>query len=418
MGTCAGKDGQYRGLAVGWLASTMQTKQVSVAELTPYEKNPRSNDSAVDAVARSIEAFGFRQPIVVDEHGVVIVGHTRLKAAIKLGLEKVPVHVAEGLTPEQVRAYRIADNATADLATWDMELLPTELQELKALDVDLGVLGFGDDKLAEMMGCGDGLTDPDEVPESPAEAITKPGDLIVLGEHRLLCGDATSQADTSKVLDGETPNLMVTDPPYGVNYDPRWRDTMEGGFGKIPARAGGIANDDIVDWSDAWKLFFGAVAYVWHAGKHTGPVQAQIERAGFDVRSQIIWSKQHFAMSRGDYHWKHEPCLYAVRKGHKSTWVGDRKQTTVWDIASLNPAGRKEERVSHGTQKPVECMLRPIRNHKGDVYDPFLGSGTTIIACEQLGRRCFGLEIDPLYCDVIVSRWEKFTGKKAERHRD
>ncbi|HEV7299819.1 MAG TPA: DNA methyltransferase [Tepidisphaeraceae bacterium] len=381
--------------------------------ITPYEHNPRVNDGAVDAVAASLKAFGFRQPIVVDAEDVIVVGHTRWKAARKLGLAMVPVHVAADLTPAQARAYRIADNATNELAEWDKLLLPAELQGLQAMDVDLGLLGFDPAELDRLLvGEGkDGLTDPDDVPPVPAEPVTQPGDLWTLGDHRVLCGDSTVVKDVERLLDGAVPFLMVTDPPYGVSYNPEWRH--QAGLNES-SRTGKVQNDDRVDWTDAYRLFPGHVAYVWHAGVHASEVSANLQAAGFGVRAQIIWRKPRFVIGRGAYHWGHEPCWYAVREGGSAKWCGDRSQSTVWDIAQRDDTGD----TVHGTQKPVECMARPVRNHGGKedaVYDPFLGSGTTVMAAEQLGRRCCGMEISPGYVDVIVQRWEAFTGKRASR---
>ncbi|MBX9677757.1 MAG: ParB N-terminal domain-containing protein [Gemmataceae bacterium] len=381
-------------------------------DLTPYPGNPRLNDAGVDAVARSIQAFGFRQPIVVDENGVIVVGHTRHKAALKLGLELVPVHVAIGLTEAQLKAYRIADNQTATLSEWDDDKLAMELLELSNLDYDLDLTGFSADEIASYIESpAEGLTDPDDIPEPPVDPITQPGDLWLLGHHRLLCGDSTSAADVARLLGDRRPFLMVTDPPYGVEYDPEWR--KEAGVSES-ARTGKVVNDHLVDWSAAYKLFPGDVAYVWHASTFTIDVGQHLRQSQFQIRSSIIWRKPSLVLSRGHYHWQHEPCWYAVREGKTAKWAGDRSQSTMWDIARKDGTGE----TVHGTQKPVECMARPIRNHGGkddDVFDPFLGSGTTIIACEQLGRRCCGLEISPAYVDVIVQRWEQFTGKKAER---
>jgi len=381
--------------------------------IKPYEHNPRVNDGAVDAVAASLKEFGFRQPIVVDVQDVIVVGHTRWKAARKLGLAMVPVHVATDLTPAQAKAYRIADNATNELAEWDKLLLPIELQALQQMDVDLGLLGFDPSELDRLLvGDGkDGLTDPDDVPPVPAEPVTRVGDLWTLGDHRVLCGDATVASDVERLLDGAVPFLMVTDPPYGVEYDPAWRHRS--GLNDS-ARTGKVQNDDRVDWTDAYRLFPGHVAYVWHAGVHASEVSVNLQAAGFGVRAQIIWRKPRFVIGRGAYHWGHEPCWYAVRDGGSAKWCGDRSQSTVWDIAQRDDTGE----TVHGTQKPVECMARPIRNHgsRDDaVYDPFLGSGTTVMAAEQLGRRCYGIEISPGYVDVTVQRWQAFTGRKATR---
>ena len=377
----------------------------------PYANNPRQNDDAVEAVAESIRRFGFRQPIVVDADGVIVAGHTRFRAAQRLGLATVPVHVATDLTPDEVRAYRLADNKTAELASWDDAMLSIELDALRGAGIDWTLLGFDEEELAKLLAPAgtDGLTDPDAVPEKPADPITKPGDLWLLGKHRLLCGDSTSAADVTRLLDGAVPTLMVTDPPYGVEYDPEWR--MDAGLTGNTARMGKVMNDDRADWTEAWKLFPGDVAYVYHAGVFASTVQQSLERAGFAIRAQIIWAKDRLALSRGDYHWQHEPCWYAVREGGKGHRTDDRTQTTLWSIPARDDAGH-----GHGTQKPVECMERPVRNHLADtVYEPFAGSGTTVIACERTGRACIAMELDPGYCDVVVRRWEEFTGKKAER---
>jgi DNA modification methylase len=390
----------------------MQIDLWPIERVKPYERNPRQNDSAVDAVAASIKEFGFRQPIVVDKDGVIVVGHTRWKAAQKLGLKEVPVHVAKDLTPEQAKAYRLADNATNEIAQWDKELLPLELADLQAVGFDLGLLGFGEDELAKyLQPIHEGQCDPDDVPAPPNEATTKPGDLWLLGDHRLLCGDSTNPEHVARLLEDRKPLLMVTDPPYGVEYDPEWRH--QSGLNKSD-RTGKVTNDDRVDWTEAYKLFPGDIAYVWHAGRFAAELATGLNTIGFEVRNQIIWRKARFAISRGHYHWQHEPCWYAVRKSRSAHWTGDRSQSTVWDIAAKDGTGE----TRHGTQKPVECMARPIRNHGkiGDeIYDPFLGSGTTVIAAELLRRRSYGLEIDPAYCELIIRRYERFTGRKAER---
>jgi DNA modification methylase len=260
-------------------------------------------------------------------------------------------------------------------------------------------------------GTGPGLTDPDAVPPLPETAVTQRGDLWLLGEHRLLCGDSTDAEDVTRLLDGVVPFIMVTDPPYGVDYDPAWRHRS--GLNNSE-RTGRVSNDDRVDWTGAYRLFPGRVAYVWHAGRFAADLTLNLRDAGFEVRTQIIWRKSRFAIGRGHYHWQHEPCWYAVREGGSAKWCGDRTQSTVWDVDS----GGQDAETRHGTQKPVECMARPVRTHGGrgdDVYDPFLGSGTTVIACEQAGRRCVAMELDGRYCDVAVRRWEDFTGRKAER---
>jgi DNA modification methylase len=386
-----------------------------VERLLPYAANARTHsDDQVAQIAGSIAEFGFNVPCLVDERGVLIAGHGRLLAARKLGLADVPVIRLDHLTDAQARAFRIADNQIAVNAGWDDATLSTELARLKEDGVDLELLGFPEsefDRLLDGLGGGSGASgDEDDVPEPPVDPVTRSGDLWLLGTHRLLCGDATVANDVERLLGGAVPHLMVTDPPYGVDYDPAWRN--EAGV-SATARTGRVANDDRADWREAWVLFPGDVAYVWHAGVHARTVAESLEAAGLAIRSQIIWAKPRFVLGRGDYHWQHEPCFYAVRKGATGHWQGARDQSTLWTIGAT---GDEDEATVHGTQKPVECMRRPIVNNsaKGEaVYEPFAGSGTTIIAAETVGRRCRAMEIDPRYCDVTVDRWQKFTGRTA-----
>jgi DNA modification methylase len=310
-------------------------------------------------------------------------------------------------------------NRSATWADFDPEQVAFELEELKALDFDLNLTGFDPHEIDEyLFGDGDDEKE-DESPALPEHVVTRAGDLWTLGTHRVLCGDATSAAGVACLFGSASPALMVTDPPYGVEYDPGWRDRA--GLGKT-RQSGAVANDDKVDWTAAYKLFPGDVAYVWHAGVHGSAVAAGLEAAGFRIRAQIIWAKQHFALSRGDYHWQHEPCWYAVREGKSSRWSGNRAQSTLWQVTNLNPFGGSTEKATgHGTQKPVEVMRRPIANNSvrgAIVYDPFLGSGTTLIAAETTDRSCYGLEIDPAYVDVIVRRWQQLTGKSAVLESD
>jgi DNA modification methylase len=382
----------------------MQIESVALNKIIPYIRNPRKNENAVEKVASSIKEFGFRQPIVVDAENVIIAGHTRFEAAKRLGLDLVPVHVADGLTEQQVKAYRIADNRVGQEAEWDYDLLKLELEELDNPELT----GFNEDELNSILAeVGEGLTDPDEVPEAPEIPVTVSGDLWELGEHRLVCGDSTNADDVQKALGNIKPMLMVTDPPYGVNYDPSWRS--EAGVNKNVKKMGVVQNDSVADWSDAWALFEGNVCYVWHAGREARVVQESLENNEFEIRQQIIWAKDRFALSRGNYHWQHEPCWYAVKKKNNANWKGDRSQSTLWSIKSRDDKGH-----GHGTQKPIECMKRPIENNSSigqAVYDPFLGSGTTMIASEMTGRQCIGLELSAHYCDVIITRWSDFTGK-------
>ncbi|MAQ83679.1 MAG: DNA methylase [Maritimibacter sp.] len=381
-----------------------------VSSLIPYAKNARTHSEAqVGLIAGSIREFGFNNPILVDGENGVIAGHGRLMAAQKLGLETVPVIELTHLTEAQKRAYILADNRLAEQAGWDRDLLSLELGELSELGVDLGDLGFDGAELDALLNHGGPDPREEETPEPPAHPVSRLGDLWQLGPHRLLCGDATDAAAVSRLLDGVTPHLMVTDPPYGVMYDPAWRNAT--GAAKTK-RIGKVANDDRADWREAWALFPGEVAYVWHGALHSSTVAESLVACGFDIRSQVIWAKERLVLSRGHYHWQHEPCWYAVKgKGH---WSGDRTQSTLWSIPSCD----QDTATVHGTQKPVECMRRPMLNNASAgqaVYEPFSGSGTSLIAAESCGRVCFAMELTPTYVDVALQRWQDFTGKTAIR---
>lgn len=353
--------------------------------------------------------------MLVDEDGGLIAGHGRLLAARKLSLTQIPTMVAKGWSEAQKKAYVIADNKLALNAGWDLELLAVELGDLQGFDFDLLLTGFSDDELSKLLAeKTEGNTDPDEIPEAPIEPVAKPGDVWLLGKHRLVCGDSTDADTVAKALNGVSPHLMVTDPPYGVEYDPAWRE--KAGVAASGTAKGKVLNDDKADWREAWALFPGDVAYVWHAGLYAGVVGDSLAACDLLLRSQIIWDKGQLVLSRGDYHWEHEPCWYAVRKGAKGHWAGDRKQTTVWHIAKP-----KKNETGHGTQKPVECMKRPIENNSSPgqaVYEPFSGSGTTIIAGEMTGRAIHAVELNPAYIDVAVKRWQDFTGKTATLEGD
>jgi DNA modification methylase len=405
----------------------IQIEQRPVGRLILSDANPRTHSSEqVEQIAASIEQFGFVNPILLGAEGKIIAGEGRYRAVLALGMRKVPVIKLGHLSEVQRRALAIADNQLALDAGWDEQMLRQQLAALKEADFDLDVLGFDDLELARQLADEQtaGLTDEDEVPAIPITPVTRPGDLWLLRsgkgrQHRLLCGDATAGQDATRLLAKQQPPiLMVTDPPYGINLQPEWRE--QAGLNLRTRQGGKVINDNRIDWSDAWALFPGDVVYLWHAGVHAGEVAHGLEECEFEIRSQIIWLKQHFAISRGAYHWRHEPCWYAVRKGRSGRWLGDRKQTTVWEVANLNPFGgeRAEENevTGHGTQKPVEIMRRPLLNHTrlGEAcYDPFLGSGSTLIAAETSGRSCYGMEIDPRYVDVAVLRWQQFTGKQA-----
>jgi DNA modification methylase len=337
----------------------------------------------------------------------------RLAAARKLGLAEVPVICLHGLNEIQRRQLVLADNRIALNAGWDIEMLQLELRDLSALGANLPLLGFTEHELSKLLqGSSTGLTDENEIPKMGEVAVTGAADIWCLGRHRIACGDATDAGTVSALLGSDIPMLMITDPPYGVNYDPAWRHRIGVNQSK---RVGKVRNDERADWADAWKLFPGSIAYVWHGALHAATVADSLERQGFSIRAQIIWAKERLVIGRGDYHWQHEPCWYAVRT--KGRWTGDRKQTTLWTI----PSGGQDAETAHGTQKPVECMRRPILNNskaEDVVYDPFLGSGTTLIAAEATGRACHAVELDPLYVDVAVRRWQDFTGEKATLQAD
>ena len=391
----------------------LTVEQWPVARLIPYDRNPRKNDAAVDRMCGAIREFGFRIPIVARSDGSVVDGHLRLKAALRLGLTDVPVALADDLSEAQIKAFRLLANRSATWAEWDDSLLQMELGELRLAGFDLALTGFDLKELSGLLDTTAGATDPDDTPEPPANPVSRPGDLWIMGEHRLLCGDATSAADVARLLDGAHPHLLVTDPPYGVNYDPEWRNAA--GV-SATARTGRVLNDHRADWREAWALFPGDVAYIWHAGVHARTVIESLEAADFTIRSQIIWAKSRLVLGRGDYHYQHEPCLYAVRNGKTGHWQGARDQTTLWAIATRGNETEDPETV-HSTQKPVECMRRPILNNSaaGRVRSTSRsrGSGTTIIAAETTGRHCMAMEISPAYCDVAVLRWQQFTGRSA-----
>lgn len=395
-----------------WPAEAIERRRV--VDLVPYARNARVHDVAqVAQIAASIKEWGWTNPILVDEDGGLIAGHGRLLAAQKLGIEEVPCMVARDWTKAQKQAYVIADNQLALDARWDRKLLKVELGDLVDLDFDVNLIGFPDLELKGLLQDDDALGEGyDKLIEKPEDPVAKSGDVWHLGRHRLMCGDSTDENAVTFLLDGAKPVLMVTDPPYGVNYDPSWRHRTGKSKSSATER---IQGDDRVDWTEAWKLFPGAVAYVWHSSVDIAEVHHSLLVAGFEVRVQIIWEKSHSIISRGHYHWQHEPCFYAVRKGKSANWIGDHTQTTIWKI----PVTDDGDETKHGTQKPIEAMGRPIRNHDADVvYEPFAGSGTTLIACEMLGRQCLAMEIDPGYVDVIIVRWQDRFGHKAKRSKD
>ena len=389
-----------------------QIKWEAVDKLIPYAKNARTHsDEQVAQIAGSIKEFGFNNPILVDKDNSVIAGHGRLMAARKLGMDKVPVVELQHLTESQRKAYVLADNRIALNSGWDTSMLSLELQDLKD-DIDLSLLGFDPDELDALLNPieeTEGLTDEDAVPDVPDEPKTKLGDIYILGNHRLMCGDSTSIDAVEKLMDGQLADQLVTDPPYNIAY--------EGGSKKRDQ----IKNDEMAD--EEFRQFLkdvyiaadavmkaGAVFYIWHADTEGYNFRGAARDMGWRIRQTLIWNKDNSAFGRSDYHWKHEPCLYGWKEGAAHLWATDRKQTTVIQCK------RPSKSDLHPTMKPVELMEYQILNNtKGSdiVLDLFGGSGSTLIACEKTGRVNRSMELDPKYCDVIVKRWEDFTGKKA-----
>jgi DNA modification methylase len=390
----------------------------NIAEIKNYENNARLHpDDQIAEIMASIKNFGFNDPIEIDKDDIIISGHGRLAAALKLGLKEIPTIKHEHLTDTQRKAYILAANRIAMNSSWNNDLLRVEFLDIKNHDLDLSLTGFTQDEIDDILDIEDelmlGLSDENSCDEPEEQTVSKPGDLWILGEHRLLCGSSTIQTDVDKLFAGESPDIMITDPPYGVKYEASWRADAKGRKKTEREKSSNLMNDDQADWYDAYALFPGSVAYVWHASSFTDVVMDGLRRAGFEVKQQIIWNKNIHALSRSDYHRKHEPCWYAVKKGADRNWLGGRKQMTVWDVSTVQS---EKDKTAHPTQKTVEIYLRSIMNHtkQGDyIYDPFSGSGTLIIACEKTGRRALSMELDPRYADVIIKRWMKFTGKQA-----
>jgi len=429
----------------------MKIELRKLTDIKPYEHNPRINEDAVAAVVASIREFGFRQPIVVDEQGVIIVGHTRFKAAGQLGIEKVPVHVAKDLTPAQIKAYRIADNQTATIAEWNYDLLPIELADLQSLDFDLDLLGFDADELNKILNpdLKEGNCDPDDVPAPPDEAVTQRGDLWLLGDHRLLCGDSSSAADLDRLLGGEPIHLVNMDPPYNVKVEPRSNNAIAAGLSsfqgtthhqkldverhpekskptgkKLRAKDRPLANDFVTDDEfdrllDAWfgnaarVLLPGRGFYIWGGYANCANYPPFLKKHGLYFSQAIIWDKQHPVLTRKDFMGAHEWCFYGWKEGAAHAFFGPNNATDLWHVKKVNP-----QSMVHLTEKPVELAVRAMQysSRPGEnVLDLFGGSGSTLIGAEQTARKAFLMELDPLYADVIVQRFEKFSGKKAER---
>ncbi len=380
-------------------------------ELIPYINNPRNNKNAVDKVASSIKEFGFKVPVIIDRGNVIVTGHTRLLAAQKLGIAEIPCILADDLTPAQIKAFRIADNKVSEFSEWDEEMLKTEFEELGELDFDLSLTGFGDDEIGTLLGLDEksSAKEDDYDVVLPEEPKAKPGDIYQLGRHRLMCGDSTKPENVEQLMDDRKADLFLTDPPYNVDYEGKTKDSLK------------IQNDSMVD--EVFRKFLvdafsaadsvmkqGAVFYIWHADSEGYNFRGACHELDWKVRQCLIWNKSCMVMGRQDYQWKHEPCLYGWKPGASHLWASDRTQTTVLNFDK--PSRNKE----HPTMKPIALFDYQIQNNTKSediVLDTFAGSGTTIMACEQNGRCAYCMELDPKYIDVIIDRWEKFTGEKA-----
>lgn len=405
----------------------MKVEEWPIEKVTPYEKNPRNNDGAVEATANSIKEFGWQQPIVVDKDGVVIVGHTRLKAAHKLHLDKVPVVVADRLTDEQVKAYRLADNKTGELADWDFSMLGDELNGINDLDMsDFGFSDaeldgdFSDEDVDEYNADEEEAVDDGFDEEPPEEPTSKLGDIYQLGRHRLMVGDSTDVDQVKKLMGGQQADLLLTDPPYNVALG------MGGSVDEARKRHrrtdGLVIQNDKMD-DDDFRQFIakmmaaakanmkpGATFYVWYASNFSYELFGAAKDVDWQIREVLVWAKSVITLGRQDYQWKHELCLYGWNDGASHNWYSDRKQSTLLEFDK--PSVSK----LHPTMKPVPLFDYQIKNSSkaGDiVLDLFGGSGTTMIACEQNDRNAYLMELDPRYADVIIKRWEDFTGEKG-----
>ena len=395
--------------------------------LIPYARNPRKNDQAVEQIAAAIREFGFRVPVIAKSDGTIVDGHLRLKAAIKLGMTTIPVINADDMTDAQIKAFRISVNRMAELAEWDMDMLKLELEDLKEMDFDLELTGLDGDVIKDLLNAIEGTegeTDPDEVPEVPAEPVTRPGDLYLLGRHRLLCGDSTNITDVERLMDGKKADMVFTDPPYGVSYSDKnvFLNAMDKGC-RIQKE---IENDDRTpsEMKDFWVTVFSNLhlsttdkASYYVTGPQGGELMMMmmmmmsLDLSGWQLKHMLIWAKNNHVLGRCDYHYKHEPILFGWKKKGTHEFFGNASNVSVWNI------DKPLKSDLHPTMKPIEIMEKAINNSTKSgqsVLDLFLGSGSTLIACEKTGRTSFGMELDTHYCDVIVARWEKFTGKMAE----
>ena len=380
----------------------LEIKYMSVNDIKPYKNNPRINEKAIPYVMNSIKEFGFKNPIIIDKNNIIICGHTRLESAKRLKYTEVPVIYADDLSDEQIKAFRLADNKVSEIAEWDLELLDSELSEI---DLDMEQFGFELKSVEEEQE----VVEDDYEVELPKEPKTKLGDIYQLGNHRLMCGDSTNEKDVSELVGEQKMDLLITDPPYNVDYTGKTKESMKIQNDKM----GNSAFHDFLTkaFTNAYTfLKDGGVFYCWYASKEVVNFHTALEDSGFTVKQELIWNKNSMVMGRQDYQWKHEPCLYGWKETSSHAWYSDRKQTTIinWD--------RPTKSDLHPTMKPIGLFDYQIKNSSkaGDnILDLFGGSGTTIMACEQNNRNAYVMEYDPKYVDVIIDRWEQYTGKKA-----
>ncbi len=408
--------------AIEWKNRIVESGEMPASQYLAHDKNARRHPNKQrEALRGSLNAVGWVAPVIVSARsGKLLDGHARIEEALSRDEAQPVPFVKVDVSEAEENLILASFDPITGLATYDREALDLLLRETSTGEAALQEL------MSELAAANELYVDPPSAGE-PSDAEpqidraaelnekwqVKTGDLFQIGEHRLLCGDSTKGEDVARVMDGAKPNLMITDPPYGVEYDANWRNEADRANGKPygASAIGKVSNDDKADWTETWRLFSGNVAYIWHADRHAKTVQQSLEDAGFEVRNQIIWAKNNFAISRGHYHWQHEPCWYVFRKGETAGWQGDHSQTTLWQIDKP-----MKSETGHSTQKPLECMERPIRNHEGDVYEPFAGSGTTLVAAQNQNRQCFAIELNPDYCAVILERMATaFPDLKIER---
>ena len=425
----------------------LKIEYVDINNIKPYKKNPRKKKKAIPYVMESIKQFGFKNPVILDKNNVIVAGHTRIESAKRLGITEIPCIYADDLTDEQIKAFRLADNKVAEIAEWDIDLLDTELDDI--LNIDMSDFGFDldleDEEEKEII--------EDEVPEVPEEPKAKLGDIYQLGNHRLMCGDSTKEEDVAKLMNGVKADLVVTDPPYNVNIGQGGGSICSMRIQNHRTDGATIKNDNMDDSEfnvfliKAFKNMYeslkdGGVFYVWHGQTKSDIFIQTLRKNQLEIREMLIWNKDRLVMGRQDYQWKHEGCVYGWKEGASHYFVDDRKQTTVIEDKKPDIKKMKKEELvklleeiysdkqsttiineerpgiseEHPTMKPVKLIARQVKNSsriEEKVLDLFGGSGTTLITCEQLNRKCYMMEYDPHYVDVIIQRWENFTGEKA-----